>query len=315
MSAARIVTIAGGVGAAKFLNGLVRVVEPTSVTAVVNIGDDIVLHGLHISPDLDTVTYTLAGEINPETGWGLRHESWQAMDMVRHYGGESWFGLGDRDLGTHLYRTQRLAEGARLSEVTAEITSAWELGVHLTPASDDRVETRVTLAVDDLEVNFQEYFVRHRHDVAISAVRFVDADRATPATGVLEAINDADAIIIAPSNPLVSIAPVMAIPGIREAICARRDVVAAVSPIIAGAALKGPADRMLSELGHDPDVVGVARLYRDLASILVLDEADRGRSAEVADLGIEPVVTDTIMSTPQVAARLADTVLTAIRGS
>ena len=299
-----ITVLAGGVGAARFLRGLLDVVPPGDVTGIVNVGDDLVLHGLHISPDLDTVTYTLAGAINPETGWGLAGETWQAMTSLEQYGGEAWFRLGDRDLGTHLYRTQQLHAGVSLTQVTNEIARAWGLELRLLPVSDDPVRTMVTIAGEG-EVSFQEYFVGRQHSVAVSAVRFAGAETASPGPDVLEAIEKADVIVIAPSNPIVSIAPVRAVPGIDEALARRRDRVVAVSPIIAGSALKGPADRMLRELGHEPSVVGVARLYAELASVLVIDDADVQSSADVAAEGIECVVVPTVMSSPEVAAALA----------
>ena len=299
-----ITVLAGGVGAARFLQGLLDVVPPEEVTAVVNVGDDLVLHGLHISPDLDTVTYTLAGAINPETGWGLAGETWQAMTTVEQYAGESWFRLGDRDLGTHLFRTQQLQSGASLSGVTAQIVRAWGLGLRVLPASDDPVRTMVTIAGEG-EVGFQEYFVGRQHSVPVSNVRFAGVEVSRPAPGVLDAINEADVVVIAPSNPIVSIGPVLAIPGVRDAVVARRSHVVAVSPIVAGAALKGPADRMLRELGNEPSVIGVARLYADLASVLVVDDADVRSSADIAAEGIECVVVPTVMSTPEVAAALA----------
>ncbi|HEX4821805.1 MAG TPA: 2-phospho-L-lactate transferase [Acidimicrobiales bacterium] len=299
-----ITVLAGGVGAARFLRGLLDVVPPEDVTAIVNVGDDLVLHALHISPDLDTVTYTLAGAINPETGWGLAGETWQAMTTLEQYGGEAWFRLGDRDLGTHLYRTQRLQSGATLSEVTGEIARAWGLGLRLLPVTDDPLRTMVTIA-DEGEVSFQEYFVGRQHSVPVSSVRFAGADTATAGPDVIEAIEKADVIVIAPSNPIVSIGPVLAVPGVREAVVARRDRTVAVSPIVAGAALKGPADRMLRELGHEPSVVGVARIYAELASVLVVDEADMRSSADVAAEGVECVVVPTVMSSPEVAAALA----------
>ena len=299
-----IAVLAGGVGAARFLRGLLDVVPAGDVTAIVNVGDDLVLHGLHISPDLDTVTYTLAGAINPETGWGLAGETWQAMTTVEQYGGESWFRLGDRDLGTHLFRTQRLQSGASLSEVTAEIVRSWGLGLRVLPATDDSLRTMVTIAGEG-EVSFQVYFVGRQHSVPVEAVRFDGAEKARPAPGVLDAINDADVVVIAPSNPIVSIGPVLAVPGVRDAVVARRSRTVAISPIVAGAALKGPADRMLRELGHEPSVVGVARLYADLASVLVVDDADVRSSADVAAAGIECVVVPTVMSSPEVAAAVA----------
>jgi LPPG:FO 2-phospho-L-lactate transferase len=308
----QITVLAGGVGAARMLAGLVQVVDPADVTAVVNVGDDLELHGLSISPDLDTITYTLAGEINPDTGWGLRGESWQAMDTVERYGGISWFGLGDRDLGTHLYRTQRLAEGATLTEVTAEITAAWGLGLRLLPVTDDRLRTMVTLADGPdagREVTFQEYFVQRHHDVAVSSVRFDGADAARPASAVLDAVAGADRLVIAPSNPVVSIDPVLAVPGVRSAVEARREANVAVSPIVAGAALKGPADRLLRELGHEATVVGVARLYAPLAATLVIDEADANLADLVEAEGVRAVVAPTIMSSPERGAALARVVL------
>lgn len=305
-----ILTLAGGVGAARFLSGLLQVVDPADATAIVNTGDDLRLHGLHISPDLDTVTYTLAGAVNPETGWGLRGETWAAMTALDRYGGESWFRLGDQDLATHLYRTQRLSDGATLSEVTSEIAGAWGLRLRLLPMTDDLVATRVTVAGGG-EIAFQDYFVARRHDVAVSAVRFAGVEQARPAPGVLDAIDQARCIVIAPSNPIVSIGPVLAVPGIRPAIEARRDDVVAISPIIAGAALKGPADRLLTELGHEASVVGVARLYAGLAGTLVVDEADAGLAAAVEAEGLRCVVAPTIMRGPAEAAALARTVLAA----
>jgi LPPG:FO 2-phospho-L-lactate transferase len=315
-----ITVLAGGVGAARFLTGLTAVVDPADVTAIVNTGDDVELHGLWISPDLDTVTYTLAGAINPETGWGLAGETWQALDALGRYerarpdgsrAGATWFGLGDRDLATHLYRTARLAEGARLSAVVAEIAAAWDLRVRLVPMSDDRVQTMVTVDEDGAttEIGFQDYFVGRHHSVPVTALRFAGADDARPADGVLAAIRDAEVVVICPSNPLVSIAPIRAVPGIEAALRAARDRVVAVSPIVAGAALKGPADRMLAELGHDVSVAGVARLYAPIASTLVVDDADADRAGAVEAEGVECVVFPTVMTGPAEAAALARTVV------
>ena len=304
-----IVALAGGVGAARMLRGILAVVPPDQVTAIVNTGDDVVLHGLHISPDLDTVTYTLANAINPETGWGLVDETWQAMAALERYRGQTWFRLGDKDLATHMYRTQRLREGATLSQVTAEITTAWDLELRVVPMSDDRIETRVT--VDGAEIGFQDYFVGRQHSVPVQSVRFLGADVARPAPGVLDAISDAERVVICPSNPIVSIGPLLAVPGVRTAVEARREQAVAVSPIVAGAAIKGPADRMLAELGHEPTVVGVARLYAPLAATLVVDEADAALAGAVEAAGMRCVVTDTIMTGPAEAAALAKTVLAA----
>jgi LPPG:FO 2-phospho-L-lactate transferase len=308
-----ILTLAGGVGAARFLGGLLQVEDPASCTAIVNVGDDVELHGLWVSPDLDTITYTLAGAIDPERGWGLAGETWHAMESLARYGGITWFNLGDRDLATHLYRTQRRREGAPLHQITAEITTAWGLGLRVLPVSDDRVETRVELAETGDEVNFQEYFVKHHHGVPVSGVRFAGAEQSRPAPGVLEAIDSAETIVVAPSNPLVSIHPVLAVPGVLDAVTRRRDRTVAVSPIVGGAALKGPADRMLVEMGHESSVVGVAALYREFASVLVIDEADASLAAQVEATGMRCVVTDTIMKTPERAAALARTTLAALR--
>jgi LPPG:FO 2-phospho-L-lactate transferase len=306
-----VAVLAGGVGAAKLLTGMVRAVPPGSVTAVVNVGDDFELHGLRISPDLDTVVYTVAGAIDPERGWGLRDETWHAMEGLDRYGVPTWFRLGDRDLATHLYRSQRRAAGAPLSQVTAEIAGAWALGLRVVPVTDDPVRTMITLA-EGREVSFQEYFVKLQHSVPVSGMRFDGADQAQPAPGVLDALQTADAIVIAPSNPLISIAPVLAVPGMREAVIARRDRVVAVSPIVDGKALKGPADRLLPELGHEPSVAGVARLYAPLASTLVIDEADAARAEEVRQTGLRCLVTNTIMRDPAAAARLSTSALAAL---
>ncbi|MHB1584955.1 MAG: 2-phospho-L-lactate transferase [Acidimicrobiales bacterium] len=307
-----LVALAGGVGAARMLAGLVRVVDPAAITAVVNTADDVVLHGLHISPDLDTVTYTLAGLDNKETGWGLAGESWRVMERLAALGGQHWFRLGDLDLATHLYRTQRLAEGATLGQVTAELADRLGVGVRLLPMSDDPVRTIVTLGDGD-EVGFQHYFVRLAHSVPVSALRFAGADEARPAPGVLEAIAGAERIVCCPSNPLVSIGPILAVPGVRRALEARRERVVAVSPIVAGSALKGPADRLMTELGHESSVVGIARLYADWVGTLVIDEADAPLEDDVRRAGVRCVVAPTVMRTPEAAAALAEVVLGARR--
>ena len=314
----RVTVLAGGVGAARFLRGLVQVVPPDDVTAVVNTADDVVLHGLNVSPDLDTVTYTLAGAVNPETGWGLTGETWAAMTALERFAGQApagsdagttWFRLGDQDLATHLYRSARLREGAGLAAVTDEVRRAWGVPVRLLPVTEDRIETRVTVAGEG-EIGFQEYFVQRRHDVAASAVRFDGAEEATAGPGVLDAISGADVVVVAPSNPIVSIGPLLAVAGVADAVQARRDTVVAVSPIIAGAALKGPADRLLTELGHEASVTGVARLYAALVGTLVVDDADAALAPEVEAAGVRCVVGPTIMHGPEEAAALARLVLT-----
>ncbi|MDQ2649452.1 MAG: 2-phospho-L-lactate transferase [Actinomycetota bacterium] len=284
---------------------------PGDVTAIVNVGDDVELHGLHISPDLDTITYTVAGAIDPDRGWGLAGETWRAMESLARYpGARTWFNLGDQDLATHLFRTDRLRAGATLAEVTAEIAAAWELGLHLVPVTNDPLRTRVTVP-DDGEIGFQEYFVQRQHGVPVTSVRFDGADAARPAPGVLEALRNSERVVIAPSNPIVSIDPVLAVPGVRAAVEARRADVVAVSPIIAGAALKGPADRLLTELGHEASVVGIARLYAPLVATLVIDEADADLAGAVEAEGLRCVVTPTIMRGIPEATALAEAVLAA----
>lgn len=302
--AAVITVIAGGVGAARFLRGLIDVADPATCRAIVNVGDDLVLHGLHISPDIDTCLYTLADAIDPERGWGLTDESWRAMEALGRYGGQNWFSLGDQDLATHLHRTQRLREGATLTEVTAELARAWDLEVSVLPVTDGELRTHVSVPGEG-ELAFQEYFVGRQHAVPIDGVRFAGAEATRPGPQVLASIAEAEVVVIAPSNPIVSIGPVLAVPGVRETLAARRDQVVAVSPIIGGQALKGPAADMLAALGHEVSAAGVARLYAEVAATLVLDDADAGLGDAVAAAGLRPVVRDTIMSTPERARALA----------
>ena len=286
-----------------------QVVPPDELTAIVNVGDDVELHGLHISPDLDTITYTVAGAIDPERGWGLAGETWHAMGALSRYPrARTWFNLGDRDLATHLYRTDRLRGGATLSEVSAEIAEAWELPLRLLPVTDDRLQTRVTVAGEG-EIGFQEYFVERHHEVAVEAVRFDGAEASRPAPFVLDAVRGARRVVVAPSNPLVSIDPVLAVPGVRDAVAARRADAVAISPIVAGAALKGPADRLLRELGHEASVVGVAHLYAPLVGTLVVDQADASRASEVEAAGLRCVVAPTVMHGAAEARALAEVVL------
>ncbi len=293
------------------LRGLAAVVGQAAITAIVNTGDDLVLHGLYVSPDIDTVTYTLAGASNDETGWGLAGESWTVMGSLQDFNDPgdpdganlTWFNLGDRDLATHLFRTGRLAAGATLSQVTTEVAHRFGVAARLLPMTDSPVETRVTVELGDhvrpfgglrarggpsapgetglVEIGFQEFFVGLRHSVDVKNVRFDGIELAQPAPGVIEAIEAAEVVVICPSNPIVSIGPVLAVHGIADAVARRRDDAVAVSPIIAGKALKGPADRMLANLGHEVSVVGVARLWAPLAATLVVDEADSELAPEV----------------------------------
>jgi len=321
-----IAVLAGGVGAARFLRGLMLEVEPQLITSIVNTGDDTVLHGLHISPDLDTVTYTLAGAIDPERGWGLENETWTAMGALSRYAtnrptnsraAPTWFNLGDKDLATHFYRTARLAEGATLAQVTTEIAQAWGLDLQLVPMTNDSVQTVITLAEDceagnaGTEISFQEYFVKHHHSVAASAVKFVGSTQAKP--NGLDVLASAESILIAPSNPLVSIAPIRSLAGVDGILAKRRDSVCAISPIVNGAALKGPADRLMTELGHEASVVGIAKIYAPICGTLIIDNADAHLASAVEAQGIRCIVTNTIMKTPQVSAALARTTLEATR--
>jgi len=303
-----ITALAGGVGAARLLRGMVEVVPPADITAIVNTGDDTVLHGLHISPDLDTVMYTLADAINPETGWGLAGETWRVMESLGRLGGITWFNLGDQDLATHCYRTQRLSEGAGLGQVTAELARSWGVGVRLLPVTDEPLRTQLQL-VDGPEVGFQEYFVHLHHDVAVSGVRFAGAEQTRPGPGVLEALEGAEVVVVCPSNPVVSIGPLLAVPGMRERLEGLRDRIVGVSPIIAGAALKGPADRLLREMGFESSVVGVARWYAPWMGTLVIDEADAALSGAVEAEGVRCVVAPTVMSSVAHAAALSRVVL------
>jgi len=303
------------VGAARLLAGLVEVTDPAGLTAVINTADDLVLHGLSISPDIDTVTYTLAGLDNREQGWGVAGETWAVMDALEALGGPSWFRLGDRDLATHLYRSDRLAEGATLSEVTAELAARRGVTIALLPMSDDPVRTLVTIEAPGgtQEISFQDYFVRLRHDVAVRALRFAGAESAHPAPGVLDALADAELIICCPSNPLVSIGPILAVPGIEDLLTKRRPEVVAVSPIVGGAALRGPADRLLRELGHEPSARGVARLYAPWVGTLVVDHADAALAPAIEREGVRCLVTDTVMANRTRAASLAAVVRDALR--
>jgi LPPG:FO 2-phospho-L-lactate transferase len=313
-----IAVVCGGVGAARFLRGLIDSVDDaSSITAIVNTGDDCSLHGLAISPDLDTIVYTVAGAIDPERGWGLVDETWRAMESLERFeavrpAGSSaaarWFNLGDRDLATHFYRTARLTEGATLTEVTDEIRRAWNVPIRVLPMSDDRLSTFVTLADHGApesarEISFQDYFVRLRHGVPVASIRF--AGTAALSGPARQALADASRIVIAPSNPLVSIGPIRSLDGVDQLLGQRREHVVAISPIVGGAALKGPADRMLVELGHEASVVGVAQLYSSIASTLVVDTIDADHAAGVEAAGMRCVVTDTVMSSPGVARALA----------
>jgi LPPG:FO 2-phospho-L-lactate transferase len=307
--------LAGGVGAARFLAGLVDVVDPTTITVIVNTGDDDEFHGLWVSPDLDSVTYRLAGASNPDTGWGLAGETFHAIEALARYGEETWFNLGDRDLATHLYRTRRLRDGATLSAVTDEIAAAWGVDPHLLPMTDDRVATRITVRDPGggiIELPMQDWFVRRRAEPPVVAVRFEGAEVSQPAPGVLDAIESAATILVCPSNPVISIGPVLAVPGVRAALQRRRDRVVGVSPIVGGAPVRGPADRLMGPLGIEVSCVGVASAYRDFCSALVIDAKDAHLAPAVEALGVRAVVADTVMRDARVAAALARHTLAAV---
>ena len=302
--------LAGGVGAARFLRGLCSLLDPAQLTIIGNTADDDTFFGLHISPDLDPVTYTLAGREGP-LGWGLAGDTRHALAALQRYYAQDWFQLGDADLATHIFRTDQLRRGRSLTAVTAAICKAHGVRERLLPMSDDAVRTRITLAGVG-SVAFQDYLVHRRGEGAVRAVRYAGVRRARPAAGVLSALRRADAIILPPSNPLVSIGPILAVPGVRAALAARRGRAVAVSPLVRGAPIKGPLDHLLRGLGHEVSSVGVARLYRDLIDVFVLDRSDAALAPRIAALGIEPLVTDTIMRTPARSRRLAQVVLDAL---
>jgi LPPG:FO 2-phospho-L-lactate transferase len=289
----------------------VRVVPPADVVAIVNTADDDEFHGLHVSPDLDSVTYTLAGASNVAQGWGLEGETFHTLDALTRYDVPTWFRLGDKDLATHLLRTQRLRAGVPLSDVTAEITHAWGVDARLVPMTDDRVRTRISVA-DGRELAMQEWFVGERCEPAVTAVRFDGAGDARPAPGVLDALHAADTIVICPSNPVISIGPILAVPGIRDVLVARRARVVGVSPIVGGAPVKGPADRLMAPLGIDVSCVGVAQAYAEFCASLVIDAVDAAHAGAVEATGVHAVVADTMMRSPEIAAALAEQTLAAV---
>jgi LPPG:FO 2-phospho-L-lactate transferase len=302
-----ITVLSGGVGAARLLHALSDVHDPSDLTAVVNVGDDLVMHGLTICPDLDTITYTLAGLNNEELGWGLNGETWRVMGELEALGGEAWFRLGDRDLATHLYRTQRLHDGATKTQVTAELAQHHGVRVTILPVTDDPLSTE--FLTEEGRLSFQEYFVRRHHDIAVQSITFVGVEDARPTEEVTNALRDATRLVIAPSNPLISIDPILQVPGVRAALRARSDDVVAISPIIAGAALKGPADRLLRELGHDSSAIGVVDFYEGLVGTWIIDEADAELADAVRARGLRVIVTTTVMADPENARRLAAAVL------
>ncbi len=309
-----IVALAGGVGAARLLQGMVRVLSPEQLTVIVNTGDDIELCGLHISPDPDIVTYTLAGIVDEEKGWGVAGDTFNFMEMLERYGFETWFKLGDRDLATHVLRTWLLRSGRRLSDAIDLIRRKLDVSVKILPMTDDRVRTK--LVTDRGILEFQEYFVKYRMKPEVRDVFFEGVEKAKPAPGVIESIQEASGIVVCPSNPIVSIAPILSISGVREAIRESRAVKVAVSPIVGGRAIKGPADRLMKSLGYEPTAYGVAYIYRDFLNYFVLDRVDLPLAARIErDLGIKTIVENTIMKTIEDKVRLAKAVIKVIRGA
>jgi LPPG:FO 2-phospho-L-lactate transferase len=302
-----IAALAGGVGASKLLLGFYDVADPARLTAIVNTGDDIILHGLNISPDLDIVSYTLAGVIDPAQGWGFRGETFHALKRLAVFGRVNWFNLGDRDLATHIHRTAMLAEGKSLTEAAESIRDALGVKSRILPMSDQPVPTIIDS--DEGPLHFQEYLVKRRAEPAVRGIRFDGVESARPAPGVLEAIRDADRIIICPSNPLISIGPILAVGGIREALRARRQVVIAVCPIVGGKSLKGPSDKMLAQLGYESSAQSVAKLYADFTGTFVVDPADQAQVEEIKKLGMKVAVIPSVMNTRADKRKLARALL------
>ena len=298
--------LCGGLGGSRLVHALSLAAGAERVTAIGNVGDDLELLGLHVSPDLDTVLYTLAGLLDEGRGWGVRDETYGALRQAERLGGEAWFTLGDRDIGLHLVRTERLRSGEPLSAVTAGLAQALGARIRLLPATDDRLRTYVQ--TDAAELDFQTWFVGRRHADPVRGVRYEGAEAARPAPGVVEAIAGADAVFLAPSNPFVSIGPILAVPGVREALH-RHPRVAAVSPLVGGRAIRGPLAGMMETLGHEPTALGVARLYGGLADVFVLDRADAGLAADVEALGLRSVVCETVMVDPSAREEVGRQVL------
>lgn len=307
MSSPRVLALAGGVGGAKLVVGLAQCQDPGDLVVCVNTGDDEIFHGLHVSPDLDTMMYTLAGLSNPETGWGLQGDTFQALSMLRSYGSDTWFNLGDRDFATHIRRTQLLGQGLTLSEVTAQLSSALGVRHAIVPMSDHPVRT--VLETADGRLSMQEYFVQRRAQPDVSAVHYEGASDASPSPGLDNGLNQARMLVICPSNPALSVSPIVSMAGMKERLAGFSGIRVAVSPIVGNDAVRGPAGRIMAGLGHDVSVVGVARAYREFCDVLVIDLQDEALAPAVADVGLCPVVANTIMNSLQDRVDLARTVL------
>lgn len=304
----KVTTLAGGIGAGKFLRGLVRAIAPEDVTVIVNTGDDITMHGLHVSPDVDSVTYWLGDVFDRERGWGRRDETFRATEELRAFDPDmAWFNLGDLDLATHLFRSNLLARGATLAEATARVAARFGVAARLLPMSDERIETRLSVAADgdELDLHFQEYWVRRAARDEVKSIRYEGADRSRPAPGVLDAIAGAEAIVLCPSNPVASIGPILAVPGIRDSLEARRPDVVGISGIVGGAPLAGMADKLMPVAGVEVTAAGAAACYEGLLGAWVIDEVDAALAARVEATGVRCGVTDTIMVDDATAEALA----------
>jgi len=307
-----ITALAGGVGASKFLEGLSRVMAPEDISIIVNTGDDMEFFGLYIAPDLDIVTYTLAGLVNPATGWGFPNDTFHCLELLLRYTeSERWFNLGDHDLATHIFRTQMLRDGRTLSEVAERVRTTLGVKSRILPMTDSHTPT--TILTTEGEMHFQEYLVKKRAQPTVKGIRFENIESAHPAPGIAEAILEAEAVIICPSNPLISIGPILAVPGLRDLLKKTAAKVVAISSVVGGASLKGPTDRMLTDLGMEVSARQIAGLYADVADIFILDQQDEGMKSKIEQLGMRVIVTDTVMTDADKKAALANTVLSAIR--
>ena len=304
-----IAVLTGGTGGAKFVDGLRQIIPPQELTIIVNTGDDLRWWGLYVSPDIDSITYALAGKLSQERGWGVNLDTFFCLHAMQQMGQPAWFKTGDRDLATHIFRSKLLADGKTLSEATSQIAAALGIKSRILPMSDARVETRVLTTVGDL--SFEEYFVQRCYQDAVQAIRFLGASAAKPAPGVTEAIGSADLVLLAPSNPVTSIAPILAVPGIREALCATRARVAAISPIVGGAAVTGPAANLMAAQGFASSIAGVADYYRDFLDLLVVDSQDASAAAELRNTGLHVHCTPTLMRRAEDRVALAKSTLDA----
>ncbi|MEM3028083.1 MAG: 2-phospho-L-lactate transferase [Candidatus Bathyarchaeia archaeon] len=308
-----LVALAGGVGAARFLQGLVAIFPPENLIIIGNTGDDIEIYGLYVSPDLDIITYTLAGLVDEAKGWGIKDDTFNFLDMLTRYGYETWFKIGDRDLATHLHRTMLLRKGLRLSEATADICKSLGVEARLLPMTDDPVRTMIRTEAGTM--HFQEYLVKRGAKDDVLAVEFLGVEKAKPSPGILEAIQEAEGVILCPSNPIVSIGPILSIDGIRRALRRTRATVVGISPIIMGAPVKGPADKLMRGLGIEISAYGAASLYADILDIFIIDFRDSMLAKRIeSELGVKVMATDTLMTSLEVKKRLAEAVLHSIRG-